>query len=764
MGGVNASERSARAPSNDEPAAATHLSRRAFLTVGLAAGGGLLLTLNLPQIADASEPVAMEPGAGAPLNPFISIAPDGIVTIVAKNPEIGQGVKTTLPMLVAEELDADWAQVRTEQALLNPVYGPQTAGGSMSTPLNWEPMRRVGAAGRQMLILAAAQTWEVPAGECDAAAGMVRHRRSGRTLGYGALAEKAAALAAPDLQSVALKDPKDYRIIGRFTGGVDSALVLEGRPLFGIDTVLPDMLYATYQKAPVFGSRVVSANLDAVKRMPGVRDAFIVRGSGAGAVFEIGLVDGVAIVADSWWQTQKALERLEVQWQEDVATSRQSTAGFEREARRLGREKPQKIIRSDGDAGSALARAHKVLEAGYAYPFLAHVDLEPQNCTAHVKRDGSVEVWAPTQNPAAGRKLVAGTLGIDESRVTVHITRVGGGFGRRLHNDYMAEAAMISKLAGRPVKLLWNRRQDIQHDAYRPAGFHYFKAGLTADGRIDAFRDHFVTFGQGGHAASTADLPRSEFPAGFVPNLEYGRSLIELGVPTGPLRNPGGNALAFAFESFIDELAHAAGRDPLDLRLELYGPPRLLPPPPPRFGFQPPPFDTGRASGVLRLVAEKAGWSTRRELPRGTGMGLAFYYSHLGYFAEVVKASVAPDGTPKVHKIWAAGDVGRQIINPAGAYNQVQGAVLDGLGAALHQAITIEGGRVVQENFNTFGLLRMREAPPVEVHFRITDHSPTGLGEPALPPVLPALCNALFAATGKRIRRLPIDPKELARA
>jgi len=755
MASLNACDGTARAHSEAESAAPTQLSRRAFLTVGLAAGGGLLLTLRLPRSADASEPVAMEPGAGAELNPFISIAPDGIVTIIAKNPEIGQGMKTTLPMLVAEELDADWSQVRTEQALLNPIYGPQTAGGSMSTPLNWEPMRRVGAAGRQMLILAAAQTWEVPASECDAIAGTVRHRASGRTLSYGALAAKAAALPAPDLQSVTLKDPKDYRIIGKFTGGVDSALVLAGRPLFGIDTVLPGMLYATYEKAPVFGSRVRSANIHALEAMPGVRAAFIVRGSAPDAVFKMGLVDGVAIVADSWWQTQKALEKLRVEWEHNPASA-QSTAGFAREAARLARQRPQSIIRSDGDVTAALARAHKVLEAAYAYPFLAHVDLEPQNCTAHYKRDGSVEVWAPTQNPAPGRRLVASTLGLDESRVTVHITRVGGGFGRRLQNDYMVEAAMISKLAGRPVKLLWNRRQDIQHDAYRPAGYHYFEAGLTAQGAISAFRDHFVTFGQGGEVASTADLPTDHFPAGFVPSLEYGRSLIELGAPTGPLRNPGGNGLAFAFESFIDELAHAGGRDPLDLRLELYGPPRVLPPPPPRFGFAPPPFDTARAHGVLELVAEKSGWRRRRELPRGTGMGLAFYYSHLGYFAEVVKASVAPDGTPKVHKVWAAGDVGRQIINPAGAYNQVQGSVLDGLSMALHQAVTIEGGRVVQENFNTYGILRMHEAPPIEAHFRITDNSPTGLGEPALPPVLPALCNALFAATGKRIRKLPI--------
>jgi isoquinoline 1-oxidoreductase beta subunit len=755
---IETSDRDAPERADGDRAGTAGLSRRGFLRVGLTAGGGLLLALSLPRIAQATEPVATGPADGAQLNLYISIAPDGIVTIVAKNPEIGQGSKTMLPMLIAEELDADWSQVRAEQAMLNPIYGPQFAGGSMDTPLNWEPMRRVGAAGRQMLILAAAQIWGVPAAECEASQGSVRHRPSGRMLGYGALAAKAATLPAPDLRSVALKDPKDYRIIGKFTGGVDSARVLDGHPLFGIDTVLPGMRYATYQKSPVFGARVVSANIAAVKAMPGVRDVLIVRGTDPDAVFHMGLVDGVAIVADTWWQTQQALEKLRVVWDRESAAG-QSSAQFERQAFSLSRQRPQSIVRRDGDVEKALSRASKVLEAAYAYPFLAHAPLEPQNCTAHYKRDGSVEIFAPTQNPAPGRKLVAAALGVDEGRVAVHMTRVGGGFGRRLSNDYMVEAAMISKLAGCPVKLLWNRRQDIQHDAYRPAGFHYFRAGLTAAGRLGAFRDHFVTFGQGATVASSAGLPPSQFPAGFVPDLEFGQSLIELRVPTGPMRNPGGNALAFAFESFLDELAHAAGRDPLDFRLELYGPARVMSTPAAH-----PPFDTGRVRGVLELVAEKSGWRERGQLPRGTALGLAFYYSHYGYFAEVVKASVTPDGTPRVHKIWAAGDVGRQIINPAGAYNQAQGGILDGLGAALHQAITIEGGRVVQENFNTYELLRMREAPPVEVHFRITDNPPTGLGEPALPPVLPALCNAIFAATGKRIRRLPIDPRELRTA
>ena len=742
----------ARAAASDR---GSSLSRRAFLTASLAAGGGLLLTLQLPRGAAASA----EPPL-AQLNPYIRIAPDGIVTIVAKNPEIGQGMKTTLPMLIADELEVEWSSVRTEQALLDPIYGAQFAGGSMGTPLNWEPMQRVGAAGRQMLIEAAARSWDVPASECRAHAGAVVHPGSGRRLSYGALASRAATLPAPDLASVKLKHPREYTIIGKFTGGVDSARVLEGEPLFGIDTTLAGMSYAMYQKAPVFGSRIESANLEEVRSMPGVEDAFIVRGSGPEATFRLGLVDGVAIVARRWWQADKARRKLRVTWS-SPPSSGQSSREFEREAVRLAGQPPRRIIRRDGEVERALAGAAKVLEANYAYPFLAHVDLEPQNCTAHVKGDGTVEIWAPTQTPGPGRELVASTLGIAPERITVHMTRVGGGFGRRLNNDYMVEAAAISRHAGRPIKLLWDRRQDVQHDAYRPAGYHYFRAGLDASGRLLAFRDHFVTFGQGNEVASSADLPLHEFPADFVPALEYGRSLIELAVPTGALRNPGGNALCFAFESFLDELAHAGRRDPLDFRLELYGPPRVLPAPPPRGSFAPPPFDTGRMRGVLELVAEKSGWRQRTVLPRGVGMGLACYYSHFGYFAEVVKASVAADGVPKVHKIWAAGDVGRQIINPAGAYNQVQGAVLDGLGAALHQAITIEGGRVVQENFSDYELLRMREAPPVEVHFRVSDNEPTGLGEPALPPVIPALCNAIYAATGRRIRRLPIAAAQL---
>src|SRR6185437_9737385 len=397
------------------------------------------------------------------------------------------------------------------------------------------------------------------------------------------------------------------------------------------------MLYAVYEKAPAYGARALGANLDVIKAQPGIRDAFIIHGRPE-AVYSAGLTDGVAIVADRWHQANKALERLQVQWA-DTPVARQSTKQFQRDYAELAARAPQEIVRRDGDAERALYGAAKVLDASYEYPFLAHVPMEPMNCTAWAKPDGSMEVWAPTQSPGAARTLIAGTLGIAPSKITVHMTRVGGAFGRRGHNDYAVEAAAISQHIGKPVKLLWNRRQDIQHDVYRPGGFHHFRGGLDASGRLIAFTDHFVSYGHEGKVASTADLPTDMFPAGFVANLQYGQSLIELGAPTGPLRNPGNNGLAFAFESFLDELAHAAGRDPLQFRLDLYGPPRVLPAPPPRFGFRFPPFDTGRVRGVLQLVAEKSGWGSR-SLPRGTGMGLAFCYSHLGYVAEVVKASV----------------------------------------------------------------------------------------------------------------------------
>ena len=737
-------------------------SRRIFLKASVTAGGGLLLQAVLPplvQVAIADAPAAPADQA-ASLNAYIRIAPDGIVTIMSKNPEIGQGIKTMLPMVIAEELDVEWKNVRVEQAPLDEAsFGRQFAGGSMATPLNYDLLRRVGAVARQMLVLAAAQSWSVAPAECRTGAGVVYHQKSGRSLSFGALTAKAATLPVPDLATVPLKDPKTFEIIGQPIPGVDNEKIMTGQPLFGIDVDVPDMLYAVFQKCPVFGGSLMSANVDTLKALPGVHDAFIVKASEANPSSDPqGLSDGVAIVAKSWWIADKAREKLEIQWNEGPVAA-QSSVGFAHDAATLSQQVPVSYLRRDGDVAASLKHAAHVVEAGYSYPFLSHITLEPQNCTAHFQ-DGRAVLWAPTQNPGPGAKLVAATLGIPESDVTVKMTRIGGGFGRRLRNDFMAEAAWISKQVGAPVKLLWNRQDDMRHDFYRPAGFHFLKAGLDDDGKVVAFSNHFVTFGRNGKLADSAAMDANEFPAQLVPNLEYGQSVMELGVPTGPLRAPRSNALGFVFQSFIDELADRAGKDPVEFRLALLGERRVL------VNSTGKPdalrdFDTGRMRDVLLQVAEISDWSDRHALPKRTGKGVAFYFSHLGYFAEVVQASVASSGEIKLDHVWIVADVGRQIVNPSGAENQVQGAALDGLGAALGQAITIDRGRVVQSNFDSVRPLRMKQVPPVEVRFLTTDHPPTGLGEPALPPVIPALCNAIFAATGKRIRSLPIDAEAL---
>jgi len=629
----------------------------------------------------------------------------------------------------------------------------QVAGGSTATPNNWLPMRRVGAAARAMLVATAAQQWGVPATECDTAKGVVSHRASKRSATYGELATKAATATPPDLATVPLKDRKDFRIIGQRVRGVDTHRIVTGVPMYGIDVTVPGMLYGTFVKCPVFGGKVASANVEAMKALPGVRQAFVVEG---GTNLN-GLMPGVAIIADSWWQAKSARLKLKVTWDEG-ATAQQSSASFATQAAALASQPAQRSLRKDGDVGTALAGAAKTIRGDYFYPFIAHASLEPQNCTAHMKPDGQLEIWAPSQAPAGGRALVAQTLGIKDTDITVHITRSGGGFGRRLANDYMVEAAWIAKVAGVPVKLLWTREDDMQHDFYRPAGYHYFTGGLDAAGKVVAWRDHFVSFGNDDKSFSAgAGIGGTEFPQHFIPNFALDASVMPLGVPTGFLRAPGSNGIAFATQSFIDELAHAAGKDPLQFRLDLLANVQTdaatgVP--------QPPPYDGERARGVLELVREKSGWG-KTTLPRGTGMGVAFHFSHRGYFAEVVRASVSKEGKLKVEKVWVAGDIGSEVINPLNAENQVQGSVQDGLAQALGQEITIDKGRTVQSSFDDFPLIRFADAVPVEVHFLKSAVAPTGLGEPALPPVPPALCNAIFAATGKRVRSLPLSNQDL---
>jgi isoquinoline 1-oxidoreductase beta subunit len=745
----------------------TPVDRRQFLRVSALAGGGVLLATYIEPVANASARLAGAPKTAADFQPnaFIRITPDGAITIIAKNPEIGQGVKTMLPMIIADELDADWSKVKIEQAPLDTTkFQRQFAGGSTATPTNWMPMRKVGAAARAVLVSAAAQTWNVPESELTTSASTVVHRASNRKISYGELATKAATLTPPDMETVKLKDPKDFTIIGKGMPGVDNHKIVTGQPLFGIDVTVPGMLYAVFEKAPVFAAKVKSANLEEVKKEPGVKHAFVVEG---GEQLQ-GLLGGVAIVADTWWAARSARSKLEVTWGEHP-TSSQSSKSFDAQAAALSKKPPMRSLRKDGDVESAFGGGNKVVEAAYSYPFISHAPLEPQNCTAHFK-DGKLEIWSQSQTPESGRAMCMQLLGLKDTDITIHMLRGGGGFGRRLNNDYMVEAAWIAKQVGVPVKLLWTREDDMQHDFYRPAGYHFFKGAVDRSGKLVAWKNHFVSFGDPERMAATgpqngplpfaasAGIGPTEFPARFIPNFALDASVMPLGVPTGALRAPGSNGIAFATQSFIDELAAAAGKDPLQFRLDILSNTPVAQDPGP--AGAPPGFEAARMRGVLELVRDKSGWG-KTTLPKDTGMGVAFHFSHRGYFAEVVQATVAKDGTVKVDKVWVAGDIGSQIINPLNAENQVQGAVLDGIGEALGQEITIENGKATQSNFNTFPLLRLRQAPPVEVHFKVTDNPPTGLGEPALPPVVPALCSAIAAVTGRRIRSLPLSKQDL---
>ena len=716
------------------------LDRRAFLTVSALAGGGMMLGLSGGAQAKGE--------AVSGLNAFVAIAATGKVTILSKNPEIGQGIKTALPMLVAEELDCDWSQVEVVQGDFKPaLYGRQAAGGSMAIPLHWTSMRQTGAAARQMLLQAAAAKASVPLAELTTAKGVVHHRKSGRKWRYGDLAQAAAALPAPALENVPLKDARDFAIIGRPIGGVDSARVLAGEPLFGIDTRLPGQLYAVLETAPAHGALLKSMDTSAASAASGVVAVVPLAVNGTAS-------DSVAVVASNYWYAEQARKLLRLEWDMGPAVGH-TTSAYAAKAKQLLDARVGSDIRRDGDAPAKLAAAAKTIEARYSYPFLAHAPMEPQNCTA-LYQDGRLELWAPSQSPSSGVDLIAKQLGIPADRQSVHITRMGGGFGRRLTGDYMLQAAAIAKsMPDRPIQLVFSREEDFRRDIFRPAGWHGFKAGLDAQGKLITLSDHFVTFTYEGKPARSAQMGAHQFPGGLLADLLYVESSMPTTIPTGPMRAPESNAICFAMQGFLDEVAEAAGKDLPALMLELCAGDRTIGRPA-EPGRPVSAFITARARGVIQRVLADSGWARRgKGQGRGRGLGFAFYYCHLGYFAEVADVSVKGSEVT-VHKVWVAADVGSHLVNPSGAENQVRGSVIDGIGQALHLEAGFENGAPVVKNFDAWLLPRMSATPEIAISWVKTDYPPTGLGEPALPPVIPAITNAIYAASGKRIRDLPI--------
>jgi isoquinoline 1-oxidoreductase subunit beta len=718
------------------------ISRRMVVKASLLSGGALCLETSLPKIAGAAQ-------ASGTLNAYVHIAPDNRITIGAKNCEIGQGVKTMLPMLIAEELDVAWQQVTVVQTPVDAkLYPGQFAGGSRATPQNWLAMRTVGATARAMLLTAAAKKWGVGVANLTTENGVVRHQASGRSATYGELVESASSLPVPKAGTVKLKDPKAFRVIGKPTPGVDTPDIVKGKPLFGLDVRQPNMLYAVLVTCPTFGGLLKSVKSDKVKQVPGVKHVVVIKGNGEAT----SLFDGVAIVADSWWTANKARAQLQLDWDTASGTA-YSSGGDAEQAQKLLASAPQQMLRQTGNVEKEFSQAAKTVEAQYTYPFLAHATLEPQNCTA-LFQDGKLELWAPTQNPERGRGVLAKALGIAPESIRIHLTRIGGGFGRRLMVDYMVRAAAIAQqIPGTPIQLIYSREDDFRQDFYRSGGWHQLKAAVDKNGTLTALASHFVSFGKDGKPAAGADMDPEEFPALALSQVRFGQSLLPTNIPTGYLRAPGSNAFAFVFNCFLDEVAKESGRSLPDLMLSLLA----------KLPSKPDTLDGKRAAAVIARAVERSAFGKAKP-SLGSGSGFAFYWSHNGYFAEVADVDVGGEGKVQVKKVWVAADVGSCIINPLNARNQVEGSVLDGLGQALSgQAITYEQGAVKQSNFAEYPLPRIAGTPDIDIEFLTTKNPPTGLGEPALPPVIPALVNAIYAATGKRIRSLPIRPEDLKR-
>ncbi len=716
----------------------TQYNRRSFLKVSAAGSGGLLIGFSwLTQCSPVAETQLPPPKEWFEINGYIKIGDTGLVTIYSPNPEIGQNVMTSMPMIVAEELDVDWNNVVVEQGALNEeaFKNPQFAGGSLSIKLGWDALRMAGAAGRRMLLEAAAKEWGVAVSDLTADLGVIKEINGKRTIGYGAIASKAVGIEVPE--EVELKDTKDFKLIGTYQKNVEGKKIVTGKPLFGYDFKREGMLLAMIEHAPAFGMKPVDFNQDEIKKMDGVKDAFILdcgvpepQWHNTNAFSQL-----VVIVGDSTWKLMKAKKALRVKWEWD-SEPENSEVHTKRLQEALATGEPDKS-RIDGDPDAAFKIAAKVIERTYTSPFVAHSTMEPMNFFADVK-ENSVELIGPIQTPKELRQSVSKMTNVSEDNISVNISRIGGGFGKRLYTHFGTEAAAISMKMKTPIQLIYSREDDMTQGTYRPAYMATYKAGLDENNNLIAF------------SAKGAGLPEGpmfpdRFPAGAVENYSANRIPSWTNISTGAWRAPRSHFTAGAEQSFLDEVAEAAGKDPIDFRLELFEQAKNNP-----VGekFD---YDAERYAGVLKLVKEKSGWGT--ETP-GVHRGVSAYYCHSSYVAEVFDI-VMESGQPIVQKVWCAVDCGI-VVNREGAINMIQGGVVDGIGHAMYSGLRFEGGASVDKNFNSYQLIRHHQAPKeIEVFFVESDISPTGLGEPGLPPAVGALANALYKATGKRYYNTP---------
>ena len=729
---------------------ATVISRRKFMVRSTVAGAGLLVGLRFsgPMLLSQESEKAKKKSPVNPFDAYIHVKPDGKISLIVAKSEMGQGIKTGLAMILAEEADVDFNAVSVEQAETRPdIYEHMGTGGSGSTMENFMPLRRAGATVRELMITAAAQKWNVPKTECDAKKGLVRHTKSSRQTRYGELVEAASKLPLPDPDKVPLKNESEFELIGQATPRVDIPSKVNGSAGFGLDVRVPDMLFAVVARCPTFGGKPAHFEASKAKAAPGVRDVFEIPALGK----DMYTAGGIVVVADSTWAAMKGRGALQIEWDRGTAAS-ESSASL-RESLRAAASRPGKRIRNDGNVDEALPSSAKRVEAVYEFPHLAHATMEPMNITVHA-RDHEAEVWAPTQSPDWVQRTVAKLLDLPPQKVIVHTTLLGGGFGRRYMADYPAEATQIAKVVGKPVQLVWSREDDMTHDFYRPAACHRMRGAVNQAGHPLLWSHTITSTSIGAFWGSPDKLEESEVGGAkqmpyAIPNVRLEYAAVPSSVPPLWWRSVEHSFNGFAVECFIDELAAAAGKDPVEFRRGLLVKPANWKP---KDEDDP---DPSRLRGVLDIAAEKAGWG--KPLPKGKGRGIASYHSFGSYIAEAAEVTVSGKDF-KIDRIVAAIDCG-QVVNPESVRAQAESAIIYGLSAALKNEITIKDGAVEQSNFDGYDPIRIDEAPPIEVHLLKSKEDPGGMGEPALPPAAPAVANAIFAASGKRLRRLPFQLK-----